>query len=156
MREFFRGWKRKAGIVTLALTCLITVGWMRSVVVADFLFYPLNKTTLLEVTSNSQSLCCKIKPNARFNLSWDILAWENLPAVPDAPWEAGFHWVWRQYGFGVADRMDWIDDIPPSFERLTIVVLPYWSLVLPLTMLSAYFLLSQPRKSVSVTSDSDV
>ena len=31
MREFFRGWKRKIGIVTLLMACASSVGWIRSV-----------------------------------------------------------------------------------------------------------------------------
>lgn len=31
MRQFFRGWKRKLGCVTLALACLFLVGWVRSI-----------------------------------------------------------------------------------------------------------------------------
>lgn len=30
MRDFFWGWKRKAGVVALLLTCAIFVGWSRS------------------------------------------------------------------------------------------------------------------------------
>ena len=156
MRVFFRGWKRKAGIATLALTCLITVGWMRSIVVADILVYPLNKTTLLEVTSNSQSMWWKIQPKAGSDLSWDLLEWASIPAVPVSRLEAYLHWVWKRYGFGVADGIEYINDIPPSFARATIVVLPYWLLVLPLTMLSSYLRLSQPPKSLSATTDRDV
>ena len=156
MRVFFKGWKRKAGIATLALTCLITVGWMRSIVVADFLAYPLNQTPLLEVASNSQSIGWKIQPDAGSDLSWDRLDWASLPAEPVSWWEANFHWVWRQYGFGVADGIEHTSGVLPNFEPSTIVVFPYWSLILPLTMLSSYLLLSQPPKSLSATTDRDV
>ena len=30
MREYFRGWRRKAGVVTLVVACLVTIVWMRS------------------------------------------------------------------------------------------------------------------------------
>jgi hypothetical protein len=33
--EFFKGWRRKLGLVTLAIACLAAVGWTRSYVVAD-------------------------------------------------------------------------------------------------------------------------
>jgi len=29
MGDFFRGWRRKSGIVTLVLACVFFVGWMR-------------------------------------------------------------------------------------------------------------------------------
>src|SRR5262245_25775563 len=30
MREFFKGWKRKLGVVTLGLACAFAAGWVRS------------------------------------------------------------------------------------------------------------------------------
>ena len=30
MMEFFRGWRRKVGVVTLAMACVFMVGWVRS------------------------------------------------------------------------------------------------------------------------------
>src|SRR5580698_5128736 len=36
MREFFRGWKRKVGVVTLLMACVLTVGWMRSWTITDW------------------------------------------------------------------------------------------------------------------------
>ena len=35
MREFFHGWRRKAGCVTLALACVATGLWIRSYIVFD-------------------------------------------------------------------------------------------------------------------------
>lgn len=31
MREFFKGWKRKAGVVTMWLVCVLSVWWVASV-----------------------------------------------------------------------------------------------------------------------------
>lgn len=35
MREFFQGWRRKAGLLTLLVACLFMTGWVRSLVVQD-------------------------------------------------------------------------------------------------------------------------
>lgn len=40
MREFFRGWKRKIGVLTLLLACALTTGWMRSFYVCDDIRIP--------------------------------------------------------------------------------------------------------------------
>ena len=39
MREFFRGWRRKTGLATLAMACVLTVLWMRSHLVQDELLF---------------------------------------------------------------------------------------------------------------------
>jgi hypothetical protein len=35
MREFFHGWRRKAGCVTLVIACLLMGGWLRSLACLD-------------------------------------------------------------------------------------------------------------------------
>ena len=37
MREFFKGWRRKAGCVTLVMVLLLTSAWIRSYVAGDVL-----------------------------------------------------------------------------------------------------------------------
>lgn len=39
MLEFFRGWKRKVSVLTLALACLLAVGYVRSLRVYEFLAF---------------------------------------------------------------------------------------------------------------------
>lgn len=48
MREFFRGWRRKTGCVTLVVACLLMVGWMRSRANLDTVSVPIfNRLHLL-------------------------------------------------------------------------------------------------------------
>lgn len=35
MREFFQGWRRKAGVVALVVACVLAVLWGRTILVAD-------------------------------------------------------------------------------------------------------------------------
>jgi len=37
MREFFHGWRRKIGVVTLVMACVLMVGWVRSPETCDLL-----------------------------------------------------------------------------------------------------------------------
>ena len=37
MREFFQGWRRKVGVVTLVMACVLTAGWVRSFLIRDIL-----------------------------------------------------------------------------------------------------------------------
>lgn len=58
MREFFKGWRRKLGVVTLGIACVLTCGWVRSFRVCDS--YPLTtKHSLgLRIEHNNGQIRC--------------------------------------------------------------------------------------------------
>ena len=118
MGEFFQGWRRKAGCLTLALACVLTVAWMRSRVVDDRL--QLASQTLI---SSAGSIAWLSDP------SGDVIDWSSDPADPDG--------VVFLLGYGRETRL--------------IMSLPYWSLVLPPTLLSAW-LIWGARKAKGVRS----
>lgn len=39
MREFFKGWRRKAGVVTLLTACIFTIAWLKSLATLDSLYF---------------------------------------------------------------------------------------------------------------------
>src|SRR5436305_1198495 len=43
MRDFFKGWRRKLGVVTLLMVCLFTCGWIRSLSLSETLHFPARK-----------------------------------------------------------------------------------------------------------------
>ena len=55
----------------------------------------------------------------------------------DATEDDGLRWHWKWCGFGV---YDW------ASEPVRAIEIPHWSVVLPLTVLSAYLLLIKPRQ----------
>ena len=96
MGEFFNGWRRKTGCVTLVMACLLTDGWILSASRTDIAnFRLLGKQHI--VSSEEQSI---------------------------------------QWGAEVPHTILW-----------DVWYVPYWSVVLPLTLLAAWLLLSKPRKS---------
>lgn len=36
MREFFRGWRRRLGCITLLMAVVVTIGWVRSLFIGDW------------------------------------------------------------------------------------------------------------------------
>ncbi len=107
MGEFFKGWRRKAGLVTLAMALLLTVAWMRSCVTSDVIIsHSQMPSTSFE--SCDGGLCC-------------------------------FQWT------------DTSTAAQHRTSRQTLYFIPYWSLVLPLTLLSAWLLLVKPRKAKAAT-----
>ena len=55
----------------------------------------------------------------------------------DATEDDGLRWHWKWYGFGV---YDWVN------EPVRAIEIPHWSVVLPLTILSAYLLLTRTHQ----------
>ena len=121
MREFFQGWRRKAGLATLAMACLLTVAWMRSFVIGD----------RLQVASHFL-ISAGGGVEWQFDRTGDLIDWTSAPVDPD-----GIFFLFRM----------------GSQIRRTIY-LSYWSLVLPLTLLSAWLLLIKPRPAKSAKESS--
>ena len=129
--EFFKGWRRKAGLVTLAMACLLAVGWMRSYVVEDRLAF--TNGDFRHAISSFQG-----------NVGWDH--WLNSPPVDGFGWSSG----WRNLNAPISPRPTYYRAPPGSplgqlqFESRAV---PYWPFVVPLTPLSAWLILGKPRKA---------
>ena len=168
MREFFRGWRRKVGCVALVMA-LATCGlWMRSRAIEDSLVVEMSVTrhnVWLAGTGfwwvSSRRFNNK-RPDDRLLLKWESRPAQPLPKQPGefgfghpspGPYDASFqetrvdvHWRWRFLGgdFGSVTRQGggpWGGTTP---QRVWFV--PFWWIVLPLTLLSAYLNLRKPRK----------
>jgi len=119
MRDFFHSWRRKAGCVALVAATMLTMLWFRSAGIVDDVCLPTGGNTYQLLLSRF----------GEFTWQWN-----------DAKEEVDFHW-------------QSIDLEPPSemwsrrfdFEAWSLT-LPYWSVTLAMTMLSAYLILWKPRK----------
>ena len=134
MGEYFRGWKRKIGVATLVMACVFAAGWVRSIFVHDVLLFVHDGDVLGLWGSQSGSLRWSTDiVNAQV---WTVPQWQNWIASEGVhPFDdPNIEWQWRCCGFGVADD---------ATER----VVPYWSITIPLTLISLVLLLSKPRKS---------
>ena len=132
MHSFFHGWRRKAGVVTLGLALVLMAGWIRSTHFQDCVVPP--RWTNLDVCfiSEEQAIACQTLGRARFYPLGAPL-WQANYLVPHRPSEIA--WQWELGGFRYLCNSD-----------IRCVVAPYWSLAIPLTLLSAYLILWKPRK----------
>lgn len=166
MREFFRGCRRKAGCVTLVLACLLMGVWVRSRVYTDGVMVYRDKHVSWFVASSKggvkwigaydpegiwsgdsfgwfshslKNLDRKLQP-AQFGGNWPV-----RPEEDEALWPAfyGQDMVWNQHwqmlGFCIGDAN-------LGSPRVYVRQIPYWSIVLPMTILSAYLILWKPQK----------
>lgn len=149
MREFFRGWRRKAGCLTLVLACVLAAGWIRSYAHID---------NLLLITDQTLNGVLSINGATTWGTNWMTdgskqqfdtwLKWKTAPVTPlmnvSTPDGTTYHWKYSLGGFQLY-RYDW-----SRFNQSGMAcTLPYWSIVIPLTLLSAWLLLSKQREAVS-------
>ena len=146
MREFFQGWRRKAGLVTLAMACLLTVGWMRSRVYSDSItLYHDDRASDFLVSfqggikwvATSQGRAGPLPVPPRFSFSGTFVAGSDAVLQPVfSGIVPTWRWQWRGFGFvcGEAEVFGY---------EVSVWTIPYWSLVLPLTLLSAWLILGR-------------
>lgn len=139
MPEFFKGWRREAGCVTLVTACVFVGMWVRSVYVGDLLSFPAFGTDFEVISSNGhvdwQGMLQFTTP---IQTSWKSDSPQNV--LESHRFEVLIHRLGRSTGTLL------------EHEEGSI---PYWSVTLPLTFLSAWLLLRKPRsvklKTLSVS-----
>ena len=147
MREFFHGWRRKAGVISLVMACLLMAAWVRSLSIHDHFELPIG-TSLHYLLSRPSGL-----------------AWGTETAVPAINYDAKFLWIAEPMvssvntdPFAGMSKIHWRRDVGgfhffTQIDEESIIVqwsvVPYWSLTMPMTLLSAYLILWKPRKRVT-------
>ena len=152
MGEFFKGWRRKAGLVTLAMACLLTCAWMRSYMIRECVCIP-RRSSDHNIESHGGGLhWYRDTPSiGNGGIRWHS---ESLSTplisggIGISPislrrliGKAEWGWRWAGFDFGVVI----IEGRISSVRRSDFCIVPYWSLVLPLTLLSAWLILVTPR-----------
>ena len=162
MGEFFHGWRRKVGLMTLLMACLLSACWFRSYSINDTISIPISHTEYLQVASSNQHLIF----GSVLLTTIDGEGRERLPMWMANPTKVtGIrHPQWRFATFGDRHLDKYLDKARPNIgmgrdwkrmqtrsSEFTIdyryVGTMYWWFVAPLTLLSAWLLLSKPRKS---------
>lgn len=148
MKSSFHGWRRKTGIVSLGMTLTLMVGWMRSLMIHDhILFYPPGSAFQFIVSASGAISWVRVRLFPSFYENDDYLpAWSSMPLLEvedsDYFWQnrtKEWRWSCGEFDFGAGEHYDGI----PRVERWAV---PYWSLTLPPTLLSAYLIFGKPRK----------
>jgi hypothetical protein len=127
MREFFRGWKRKIGVMALVLACFVAVGWVRSLRVGDWIRIPIGEHAHFVLFTHPGTFGGGLSddPSAVARYRYDMSIWTG-----------------ERYTFRTPSIADRVYDT---------VHLSYWSIVLPLTLISAWCLLTKPRAKRATT-----
>ena len=145
MGEFLHGWRRKLGVVTLLMACLFMAGWVGTLSEGASICLSGGSSLFIMTSLNGSVGCYEFRGSDISGLkstpfpSWGKQFLGDFPEWADNPL---ITWRLRCLGFGVSDKSLRIGDY-----EVAIRLVPYWSITIPLTLLSAFLLLSKPRKS---------
>jgi len=143
MGDYFKPLRRKIGVVTLVMACGFAAGWVRSRTLVDNPYCPTKTFQTVGLRSQDSLLgIVWVKNNALGAIPVMYAGWDKQQFKSIHDW-ASLMGGWRCYflGFGSVSRH------VPDETSLRAWFIPYWSIVIPLTLLSAYLLLTKLRKS---------
>lgn len=120
MSNVFQGWRRKMGVVVLVLACVVMMGGLRSLVRRNFLRVSLNRWPDCEI----QSFCGHVSVTFKNRRH----AWINTVD-------------WDSDAVGEHNYARLLANARKSGEPL----IPYWLLVLALTLAAGWLILWKPR-----------
>jgi len=153
MFEFFRGWRRKIGVQTLVLACVFMAGWVRSLSKVDSISVPCGDA-LYGVQSIDGRIDFSRTTNTEYPPKFDWFSvelssmrkfWVDANGNPREidPWprhEMEWRWDWAGFHFGAGTASSFVAGIAKK-RRDEDYMLPFWSIVIPPTLLSAFLLL---------------
>lgn len=150
MREFFQGWKRKVGVVTLILACFVVGLWIRSLIVFDLIEVATWKHQAIALVTFPTffAVFFDSDPDADFKpLMWTSKATANIKKDPliSLNYEEAYTSIkYRNHPFVIGPNQRLVRPKANPARLLIDLRIPYVSSI-PLALLSAWLLLSKPR-----------
>ena len=138
MPTYFKPWRRKIGVATLVVACVAMGAWVRSTLVKDHLTRDYGDGSTIQATAFDSHFGLVVRkgfqPSGKTEIRW---LHSQVESINDWAAERG-DWISYRLGFGIVHY------------KLTNGYLKAWfthyaSIVIPLTLLSAWLLLSRPR-----------
>ena len=137
-------------MLTLLMACVFVAGWVRSSISRDWIAFDAGKHWVV-FGSDSQRLYCMVDYSKNYvnkdGATWKVPSFgtavrsKNDPLAPASLDDSSRSWSRYWLGFAIWQKTYW------DFYQSTLYVIPYWSVVIPLTLASAFLLLTKPRQS---------
>ena len=151
MTDYFKPWRRTFGMITLVVVCMFAAAWVRSFTSTETICIPMEKIWSLISVDGHFAVCVVQTDSGPPHPEWDSSPFQPFKEFLD---NGGTPlWHWQCFGFHKV-VFSYLTD------KTVMLCAPCWSIVIPLTMLSAYLLLSKPRsmnrkKSVEPTPEKE-
>jgi len=138
MPPFLHGWRRKIGVFTLVIACASCCLWVRSLFVIDLIDFELwgtrNRIAIMEG-------CMGWDQSSPYPYVGEASTWGSMPRDKTSIFDLLTDVTWQLRGFGFArGQLPAYGDIV-----ITVTVVPCSWCVVPLSLLSAWLLLSTPQ-----------
>ena len=154
MGDYFKPLRRKIGVMMLLVACVFAAGWMRSQFIQDSVSCSFGGATDHAIFSVDRHIAISIQYGTNRDLPFVWPRWNTLSetdieeffSYPDFSKHPDISWKWRSFCFSMM-KIEWSGS--SSFTW----VIPYWAIISPLILLSAWLLLSKPTPA-KTTADS--
>ena len=139
MGDYFRGWRRKIGLATLLLACIMTAGWVRSGTMIDFVVvrfvgwvFVSGSQQFRIIVPDGQALSVLVKLERKANSGESVYVIENHSISSDS-FETSplWHRALKGYVLHIYNNKT-----KRNYHRS-----PYWVVVQSLMLISAWLLL---------------
>ena len=143
MHEFFKGWRRKVGCVALALALVVMAGWIRSRFIFDNIVVVTDDQTFVTYLSCIHGVGWYTSHYRKLKLpaTMHSLRYSTAEQPSNSEMVDGEGKDLSQNLFVI-----YVDDTDSDPQCQTIIV-RYFVIAIPLTLLAAYLILWKPRKS---------
>lgn len=155
MGNYFTPWRRKAGVMSLVVACVFMGGWVRSMFRADCIGIRPYQSVVCSVGSYSGLLSFDISPLMEDPPlltcgSITLSTFRRMKSHQNGSIDDDIWFVPAQ------QRANWIGEVFFRSKPISNTVrrqIPYWAVVIPLTLLSTYLLASNTRPTKSLPSE---
>ena len=142
--RFSRGWRRKIGLSLLLMSCVLMGGWLRSVFVADGISWTSGTNACDDIMSAEQNLTWQTTYDIEGLLPSNVPSWHSSALDFTIVYDAADQpvWRWRFLGF---EAGEFTTQMTGDSSHGSFCSIPYWSVTVPLTLISVWLFLSNPR-----------
>ena len=139
MGQYFKPLRRKIGVVTLAMAVALALGWVRSSFKCDSAQSHVLGSMFSIVSSAGKLYGLRLTP-----MQGSIFHWSSADALTPPPidWKV-WELLWRWESAGIECQLAQLKKTPDL--KFYLLAAPYWMITIPLTLLSAWLLVSKPR-----------